>query len=578
MALSQEEKEIVSELKQKGKNPAEIAGYLGTLRSNASMPVDPEQPTQPTTTQPSQSFPRLRDMGSDIKETGTGIKDVIQRRGDKLGGILDAYGKGEQGALSTGFQTATNFLGGVGEVAGQALMGGLKMFTTPQQERDVKNVVTSGAEKFMAMPETKQWIQNMNDLKEENPEMARNIIATMEGGEYLLEFMGLSKAKDVVSGGVDVVGEGIDAGIDAAKRGTNKFKEALTPAKAAVQPVKSARARGVEELKDAYVKSFLGNNQKAILNKLDKHVQISSSAKRKFTIDELFEELANNGYQPTIKGELADMSGVLSDIGRRQDEIFDNLIPLLEKFREKIKIADLEKTILGRIKADSRFSLDYEKAIAEAKRSLNSLKSKYGDSISLADLQNAKVQAAKKSRAFKSELFEQDVSNVLDSTFAKTIDDAVPGGIYNEANARWGELERMYKTASILDNEKIGIGPLGGKVGQLGGAMLLGGAAFPVSGPGALVVAGISATYGGNQVAKFLRSLRFNPKKFASIVSDIQKDQQLIQKILDESSGIDKKFLEQTLLGPGTPLGTPKNPIITPAPTTFEKGVPKIDN
>lgn len=221
--LTPEETQIVQYGKQQGKSQQDVIKALAQYRATAPTTTPKPQSVAPTTQQPSFTD-GLKETWGDIKETGTGISDVIKTRGEKQRQIMEAQASGQQGALSTGFQTATNLLGAVGGVVGEGIVGLGKAILPQEKETAIKTAVGGVAQKVMNMPETKQFIQNYKDLEKSNPEMARNIVATAEGGEFLLNFLGL--------GGAVKAGEATIKGGQTALKGALKTgEEALTTAK-----------------------------------------------------------------------------------------------------------------------------------------------------------------------------------------------------------------------------------------------------------------------------------------------------------------------------------------------------------
>jgi len=213
MAFSTQEKELIKTALSEGKNKNQILGIIADSRKARGF--SPTAVTEPRR----DILSRARDVPSDIAETGRGIVEAVGRRIEKGKEILEA----PQSFPSRVFQTTTNILAGAGEVVGEAVIGAAKTFTTPEQEQAIANSVQKIGEKISKVPEVRQWIKNMNDLKKSNPELARNVISLMEGGEFLLEFAGLKAATVGVKG----AGVGIKAGITGAEATVKAGKEAV---------------------------------------------------------------------------------------------------------------------------------------------------------------------------------------------------------------------------------------------------------------------------------------------------------------------------------------------------------------
>lgn len=189
--LTQEERQIIEYGKKNGRTAQEGLKALARYRSEHQTPGTQKQDV---------GF--FSDLAGDVKDIGTGIKESVQRRGEKLGTILEADKRGEQGKASSIFQATTNFLGSVTDVAGQVIKGGVKAVLPQKAENKIKESISSVAQKVLNLPETQQFIKNYRDLEKESPEYARNVVALAEGGEFLLSFLGLKGAKDVAGAGI----------------------------------------------------------------------------------------------------------------------------------------------------------------------------------------------------------------------------------------------------------------------------------------------------------------------------------------------------------------------------------------
>ena len=217
--LTPQETQIIEYGKKNGKSSQEALQALSKYRAGI----------QEVETQEPSGF--LVDTAEDIKGIGTGIKESITKRGQKLGTILEADAQKKQGKLSSIFQTTTNFLGSVGDVAGQVIKGGVKAVLPQKTEDKVKEALGSATKKILDMPETKQFIENYQALEKENPELARNVVALAEGGEFLLQFAGLKAAKSGIDVGIkgskQAIKTGLEAGEDAASSVIQGGKRAL---------------------------------------------------------------------------------------------------------------------------------------------------------------------------------------------------------------------------------------------------------------------------------------------------------------------------------------------------------------
>lgn len=205
-------------LKQTGTAPDQVK----SLGINGASTTPPEIKSQ------GYSFGEL---GQDIKQTGTGIMRVIKERGGKLGKILDAYGKGEQRALSTGFQTATNLATSVTRTGAELLKGAAKTLLPQSAETKLKESLAEVAKGVLNTETAQKLIRNYEEMERLDPVMARNTVALAEGGEFLLEFLGLKAGSKAVSatakGAKDITKKGTDIVSDTITTGSKKFKPLL---------------------------------------------------------------------------------------------------------------------------------------------------------------------------------------------------------------------------------------------------------------------------------------------------------------------------------------------------------------
>ena len=217
--LTDQERQIVEYGKAQGKTKEQSIEALAKFRATNKPPLEPPK-----------EMGAIADISSDIVETARGIKDVVVRRGEKEAEIIKARTEG-QGAPSTIFQSATNLANTIPEIAGQIIVGVGKLFTSEKTEKDIASAVSDTVGRIVEQPIVKQFIQNYKDIEREDPEKARNIVATAEGGAFLLEFLGLGKAKQLVETGVK---KGIDVGIEVAKETARTTKSVTSGVASAV--------------------------------------------------------------------------------------------------------------------------------------------------------------------------------------------------------------------------------------------------------------------------------------------------------------------------------------------------------
>lgn len=239
MAFSLEERSLIRKAISEGKNKTQILRVITDSRKVSGVAPEP------------QGFQRLRDVPSDIIETGRGIAGAVEERIEKGKEILER----PQTTPSRIFQTTTNILGGVGDVAGEVIKGGVKLFTTPEQEEKAAAFISRIGQKISKVPEVRQWIENLNELKKTNPELAGNAVSLMEGGQFLLEFAGLKAGAGAIRATTEGVETGVRAGLktgrEAVEEGVKRAGDIIEGTKTKVQGFTFGTAKPKDPLERA---------------------------------------------------------------------------------------------------------------------------------------------------------------------------------------------------------------------------------------------------------------------------------------------------------------------------------------
>ncbi len=321
----------------------------------------------------------------------------------------------------------------------------------------------------------------------------------------------------------------------------------------------------VSQLAIGLEKSFVVDNS-SIRNALTKLATRSSRPGEKVTKEQLLKELAEDGYMPRVEGKLAVFDEAIEDMAERRQVMAEGLDAIFEKMPDKA--ISLDK-FLERAKASLRSSPQaastLNRALSEMDSIFASFRTKFGDKLTPLEVNTIRKEMNRVSKASKGELFVQDTADAVADAARNVIDDFLPSGVAKEANAEIGKLFRMEQTAKILNNKPINVGVLGGQLGRYIGVLGLGvaGGSAIVGGPGALVVAGIAAHIGGTRMASLLRSLRFNDRARQILIEGLQKDKDILNRLLQEASKEDAQYiLRQVKLSlpppSGRPLGVPE--------------------
>jgi len=150
---------------------------------------------------------------ADIKGIGSGIKEDLMKRGENVAKVSEAEQKGEQGFLRSAFQKVGQVAGGVSDVIGQTVMGGLKALTPQPVQEAVGETVQAGAEKLMET-DTAQKLATWYSTLDEKTKRDIGSVAGIASLATDITGAGLVK-KPVVAG----VKKGIDVATDVAKAG-----------------------------------------------------------------------------------------------------------------------------------------------------------------------------------------------------------------------------------------------------------------------------------------------------------------------------------------------------------------------
>jgi hypothetical protein len=144
-----------------------------------------------------QSF--IQETGSDIKQVGTDIASSFRERRGTVQDAKAAQSRGEQGGLSTLFQTAGQGAGLVSDVFESIIKGGIKTTLTQNTEDSVKKGISKVVEPVVNSDIIKSVITKYNSLDEESK---RNLDSVLNIGSLALDVATLGVGKKAVDTGV----------------------------------------------------------------------------------------------------------------------------------------------------------------------------------------------------------------------------------------------------------------------------------------------------------------------------------------------------------------------------------------
>lgn len=213
MALTQDERDIVTELKNEGYSLGEVQGFLASNRAQV--------PSRVSNKLTSAERPGLfADAGEDLV---TGAKELFgdyKRLGEGVVDSVQAGAKGEQSLLETGYQTAASVGGGVGSIIGRGVQTLGRLF----MREDTEKTIGQGVQQGVAATGLPTAIEKLSPRAKRNVDATLNLteLAGVKGGTSIGS--GLAKsgfrnlddaARTFRSSGIKEVGEkGINQAFD----------------------------------------------------------------------------------------------------------------------------------------------------------------------------------------------------------------------------------------------------------------------------------------------------------------------------------------------------------------------------
>ena len=225
--------------------------------------------------------------------------------------------------------------------------------------------------------------------------------------------------------------------------------------------------------------------------------------------------------------------------------------------------------------------------IAEQKSTLNSklnavqnaLQKQYPDGLNLTDLHDEKILRAQNAKFSPigdvSTNLEAIKNRELSSVLKKAVEDTAPSNIpVKEFNS---ELQKRYQAADYLDslNGKKIPTSLGQRIAQqtakIAGAII----GEKITGGG--ILGSVGGYHLGGLLEKYIQNMAAPLKNY--FLDNLERNNpSVFEKIKSTLNENDLANAIRPKLPSPEPLGTSKNPIITPAPTTFEAPAEKINN
>lgn len=546
MALSTQERQLVSGIKNKGGSKDEALQALSDFRNRGV----------------------VRETFDDVKEGIGSVLGEFKTAGEKIVDVTqDPSLKGKPlTALRTAGAEA--FRGGARAI-GEGIVAAGKTVLPQRAEEAIGEKVTQIGQRIGETKTVQNLVQKYNSLPSDSKREVDNALGFAEG---LGEIITLGAIKKLSAPVIDSAIKVVDTAASKTKRVNDLVKNTTSDTvkkfQNKLQP--SDRATAVDSLKQSYEQSFV-SDKAGVSNALEKEAARQGTRANPVDKDILLRNLAEEGALPVVEGKLGNFRPFMEEISARQGRLAESLDPLLTSAPQKTKISDLIKSAEQTLRRSPQIGVEFKRALNELKSAEKSLTAKYGDTISVLSVNEIRKQMNSITRAFGTDVFKQDAADAIADATRSRLDEVFPDGMVRQTNAEIGRLTGIKNTAKILNNKPIDVGIVGEQLGRYLG--VLGGSSLGVlaGGTGGLVIAGILAYWGGNALAAFLRKARFNQPTMQSIIREISKDGDLVKKLVDEADSQNKEFLNRILL---PAPGETAIPLKAPAIESGVKAVP----
>lgn len=497
------------------------------------------------------------------------VSTDIKNRFAKSSATFKDFQSGNIDPLSTSLQILGQGAGAINDIAGQAVSSAyssLPTFVTTPINETAKSVSTDILETSIGkagLGAIKLGAEAYNKFKQENPIAAKNLEAVLNIGSLLPITKGATVASEGAVGAVKGATKGVLGTAD------NLLEKTL---QSVTKPLSSSFDNVSKKVFEQTIDDWnkIGTDY-VRTNKILKKAQAREKDPALF--------LAERGIDP---GSTVD-SGARKQIAERLKK--QDTAPFEEVLQKSLQIADesapgidlnkIEANLLNDIKSanvDVQKAKTLEKGIKER---IQLLKEKYGSDIVKRQDLNIEKRAFWQNTGFDTTgNLAGDVNYRMGRSLKTAIEDSVDDVNIQELNNILGDHYEAARFLEALDGKagKLTTGEkikkaivrsastlVGSKLSDFGGGLT-----------GFIVADSInSALRGANDAFKsfFLQNLKTtNPAKYDEYVNALK----YIQK-----TEVDKA--SRLKLPAPSPLGSPNNPIITPAPTTYEKPAAKIN-
>jgi hypothetical protein len=534
--LTPQEIQRARELKQEGRTPQQIMGYLAGKRVNAPSTlsvIKKESEFAPQQKAPSLLSRIATDVPQDIASGIGNLGRDFQQRFGNMQETAQATLAGEQGVGQTALQLGGQIAGGFADTAFRTLQTAASLPLTQEAETAVGEAVGSAVTKVDNATGISNWYNTLDSKTQRNIEGALGFgeLATIGlgksiTGQIMDKIKGAPKIEQLALPPKNmsyVANEATQGNIAPAVKVTNTVLS------------DSERTKVVNDFTEAY-RSSLVENRQSINNKLEDIAKSASRGETVVTRDSLLRNLAEEGYVPEIEGRLAKFDSAFNDVQARKSEIMGALDRVLETATNKVSIDELYEMSRKALADNPQIVGGLARSQAELDRLFSSYRQKFGDELTARQVNQIRKESNELTRAFKdSDKFSADTASELGKVTREWLDNNVPDNTVRQANAEWARLNRLDETMQVLNNQQVDVGLLGRALGSYVTTVAGSTAGLAVGGPGGLVVAGLLAKIGGDGLADLIRRRIFDPETAAKVRQIMQSDRTLLQK-LDETA------------------------------------------
>lgn len=477
----------------------------------------------------------LNDAVSDVKQTGTALRETFKKTKGKLVNIKKAKNAGEQGEVRSLFQGVGAIAGGVAQGIGDTFTGAVKTVLPESSEKKVKEAFIFGLEKTLPIAQQidlsvgspvqkiMEKYQNLDDKTK------RDIDALLGIGSLATEFIGLGQGKKIVK-------KGFDESIDIAKQTGLKTKE-LIP---------KVIQKAVDDLESKYVE--IATNYQGVKKKFNK-----AQAKT-----QIYEQMGLEATDPARvlaqQGIIPKQSGAKLDTLEQAEQFRESTFKLkninregikeVEKITDPISWDEIQADAIARARTQRNIDAGTADTLEnEIIGEIAALKKNYGrNTVSLSELDNIKSARQSKVKFDSTRPYLSDVNYIIGKTAQDTIEKTANKAGYSEVaqlNRHIGDRLQAADFLQSLDGKTVKGGRLQKYVFQTIGSTF-----------GTSPLGKILGALGGDLVSDILISNAISNPVKRSILSQIkQEDPKAYKRAIE--------WLAKNKINPRTPLMLP---------------------